>query len=299
MPDARFTDIPDLEPAAAGFALRFRPASAAGALPCWLAVPRRPRADAPALVAVHGIQRGARDIAAAFGGAAAAAGQVVIAPLFDKAGWPSYQRVVLKGRADLALLALLDELAHEGLAGTRRFGLFGYSGGAQFAHRFAMLYPHRIERLIAAAAGWYTMPDAATAFPAGLGAEPGRRLPWGPRLATGLGAFLQLPVTVLIGERDRFVDASTRSTPALDRQQGPHRRARAERWVEALEAAARARRLAPRVALRELPGCGHDFLECVARGGLVGEVFAGAAAGRAACAAATAATATALLATAA
>lgn len=252
-----------------GFTLHHRPARAAGQLAYWTAIPHQPRGSQPPLVAVHGVQRGARDMAEAFGAAAAARGQVVIAPVFDKHAWPAYQRVVIGGRADLALIALLDEVAHEGIADTRRFRLFGYSGGAQFAHRFAMLYPHRIADLVAAAAGWYTMPSVDAPFPYGLATEAGRRLPWGPRFAAGLGAFLRLPITVLVGENDDVADRRTRSGPLLDARQGGHRLARARRWSAALTAAAQARRLPPSVDLHILPGCAHDFLDCARHGGLI------------------------------
>ena len=250
-----------------------RPARGRHGLACWLSLPRERAATQPPIVAIHGIQRGAEDIVRAFAARAAAEGRAVIAPVFDEANWQGYQRVVAPRRADLALMALLEELAGAGVGPTRRFTLFGFSGGAQFAHRFALLYPHRIERLVAAAAGWYTMPDATAAFPYGLCDEDDRRTPWGARCSAALGAFLQVPVTVLVGAHDDHPDRSTRSTPALDRQQGPDRLSRARCWVQAVSDAASRRGLPPRVSLEILPACGHDFLACAAHGGLVEHVF--------------------------
>ncbi len=234
--------------------------------PAWLALPRRMAPDAEPLVAVHGIERGAAEQARLFADRAAALGRPVIAPLFAAQSYPGYQRVVERDRADLALLGLLDALAVEGLA-TRRFALFGFSGGAQFAHRFAWLYPHRITRLAVTAAGWYTFPDAA-AFPYGLGSNSRRRRDVGPNCRANLADFLALPIDVLVGSLDNVVDHNTRSGPAIDAQQGTDRLTRARRWTAALRHAAGALGHEPAVTLHVLEGCGHTFRQCIEQGDL-------------------------------
>lgn len=249
------------------FTLVYRPGKGRRALACWLAMPPRLSADAPPLVTIHGVQRCARDQARLFAARAAALGRPVIAPLFDAREWPRYQQVVRKGRADLALLALMAELRIAGIWRTRTFALTGYSGGAQFAHRFAMLYPHLVERLTVTSAGWYTFPDDAT-FPYGLATRPGRRDDWGPRVAAGLDRFLRLPIQICVGANDKVPDSKTRSGPEIDRQQGQDRLTRANRWAEALREAAGARAIAAQVDFAVLPDCGHHFRACVKRGGL-------------------------------
>ncbi|MDJ0896087.1 MAG: alpha/beta hydrolase [Alphaproteobacteria bacterium] len=244
-----------------------RPAKGRGALGCWLALPREISADAPPLVAIHGIRRGARAQAALFGARAIALGRPVIAPLFGERIWPRYQQVVRNKRADLALLALMMELRLADIWRTRTFELVGYSGGGQFAHRFAMLYPQLVARLTVVSAGWFTFPDDA-AFPYGLAARPGRTDDWGPRLAAGLNQFLRLPIQVCVGAHDDISDAFTRSTPEIDRQQGPDRMTRAKRWVSALREAAAARGIDPSVSFQVLPNSGHDFHDCIQHGGL-------------------------------
>lgn len=250
-----------------GYSLVRRKASGKGGLSCWIALPAAPRPGAIPLVAVHGIRRGARMQAEAFAARAAASGRPVIAPRFDAKRWPSYQRVVHRGRADLALLSLMDTLRAEGICTTRRFDLCGYSGGAQFSHRFAMLYPHLIERLAVCSAGWWTFPDNAP-FPYGMGEGNAKANAWGPRIATTLARFLALDVVVAVGANDDVGDAITRRGAAIDLQQGTNRKARATRWVESLKAAAQALGLSPRVKLAILPDCGHSFRECLARGRL-------------------------------
>ncbi|MGF1659689.1 MAG: hypothetical protein ACFCUS_09685 [Rubrimonas sp.] len=255
-------------PAGPACALVHRPGRGSRALDCWLALPADPAPGARPLVAVHGIGRGAREQAEAYAARAAAEGRIVVAPLFDERRWTGYQRAVAPRRADLALLALLADLEGEGLIGAGPVDLAGFSGGAQFGHRFAMLYPHRLRRLSVCAAGWWTTPDAATAFPYGLGGA------WGARLEAGLDRFLGLEIAVSVGAGDDQPDAATRSTPALDAAQGPDRAARARAWTEALRAEAARRGLAePRLTLDLLPGCGHDFAAC-AQAGLLDLAFA-------------------------
>ncbi|TQV83033.1 alpha/beta fold hydrolase [Denitrobaculum tricleocarpae] len=247
--------------------LLYRPAKGKGALSCWLALPSNMPADATPIVAVHGIRRGAKQQAEALAPRAAALGRPVIAPLFDKVNWPKYQQVVRGQRADLALLELMTELRLTGTWRTRNFELCGYSGGAQFAHRFAMLYPQLVTRLTVSSAGWYTFLDDA-AFPYGLNERPGKTNDWGPRFAAGLDQFLRIPVQVCIGEEDCVSDDNTRQGPEIDAQQGRDRLTRARRWSAAFCKAASERGLTPRITLSVMPGCGHDFQDCVQYGGL-------------------------------
>ncbi|MFN3260694.1 MAG: hypothetical protein ACE37J_09035 [Pikeienuella sp.] len=247
---------------AGAFRLAFRKGRGKRALDCWLALPAEAEAGAPPLIALHGIARDAEAQACAHAPGAAAAGRAVIAPLFDEARWGGYQRVK-PNRADRALLSLLDELEDEGLLETRRFDLSGFSGGAQFAHRFAMLYPERVRRLTLAAPGFWTFPDEAP-FPYGFGGE------WGAKLASGFDRMLGLDIAVFVGADDDQRDENMRAAPGIDAQQGPNRRARAGAWVAALKAAAAERGLpAPRLSLTVAPGLGHDFDACAADGALI------------------------------
>ena len=258
-------------PTAGGLAPAFRLehlsfAGKAG-LDCWIALPETRAKAAPPLVAIHGIRRGARDQAALLARRAAARGQTVIAPLFEQDRWPRYQQVVKKGRADRALFTLLALLQETGVIEERAIELCGFSGGAQFAHRFAMLYPDHIARLTVASAGWYSFPDAAP-FPYGLGARDGAKRDWGGDMAHNLDRFLRIPINVAVGSRDSTPDANTRSTGNINEQQGRTRLARAANWTEALKRAARERNIEADITLSILPGCGHDFRQCVEKGGL-------------------------------
>ncbi|KAL7917678.1 hypothetical protein ACQKWADRAFT_324452 [Trichoderma austrokoningii] len=72
-------------------------------------------------------------------------------------------------RSDLALLDMLNEVAHRwpGIDTTKIF-LMGYSGGAQFAHRFLYLYPERLAAVSIGAPGSVTILDHSAFWPAGI-----------------------------------------------------------------------------------------------------------------------------------
>ena len=219
------------------------------------------------MVAVHGIRREADAQANLFADRATALGRPVIAPIYEKDDWPRYQRAVHRGRADLALMSLMVALRSEGIVRTAKFDLFGFSGGAQFAHRFAMLHPQAVSRLTTASAGWYTFPDDA-AYPYGLSPRAGREDEWARSMSANLDQFLSLPIQVCVGADDNAPDHNTRGGPKINAQQGTHRVARAARWARSLQDAALERGIAPDVTFWALSACRHDFRACVTLGGL-------------------------------
>ena len=49
-----------------------------------------------------------------------------------------------------------------------KYNMFGFSAGAQFVHRFIQFKPNaRFDKVVAGAAGWYTVPDNTIPFPYG------------------------------------------------------------------------------------------------------------------------------------
>lgn len=253
------------------FDLQWIPRLTDDALDCWLAVPADLDPAAAPLVAVHGIKRNVKEQAALFGAAAAKAGRIVISPLFDMARWPRYQQAVIRGRADKALLTLLARFQKRELFHCDTIDLFGFSGGAQFAHRFAMLHPEQVSALTVASAGWWTFPDSAP-FPYGLGPTCKRR-DWGACIKANFDQFLRIPVTVAVGARDSIADDNTRSGPAIDAQQGRSRLVRASAWATAVEKAGRLNGISTDVRFHVLARCGHSFRQCVVRGGLDEIIF--------------------------
>lgn len=245
-----------------------------GALKATVYVPARPCPTYPSLLALHGISRKASAISASFSPICLARGQTLIVPRFSRKHWPHFQQIG-RVRADHALLELLATVETLGLARTDKVDLFGYSGGAQLAHRFAMLYPNRIDTLHLAAAGWYCLPDTSLPFPMGLGiaeektAEPGRASHHREIAALArcqLRTFLELPFRIYVGDEDHHRDPALRTSPLLDLEQGRTRRARARTYAQCVSMAAQNAGITPDVILREIPGCAHNFSHCAAAG---------------------------------
>ncbi|MFN4192442.1 MAG: alpha/beta fold hydrolase [Tabrizicola sp.] len=225
----------------------------------------------PPLVALHGISREALAHWQAFGPLAAAQGRALLVPRFDERDWPQFQQIG-RVRPDLVLLDLLRQA---GLV-TQRVDLFGFSGGAQLAHRFAMLYPHRVATLHLAAPGWYTLPDTTVPWPLGLGDGPRRsRRSLDPAALSRLQLrqYLALKVRLWVGERDVGREASLRQTEMLDVLQGRTRLDRARRYADAFRRAALDHGLEPDIDLKVLPGCGHNFTDCARTGNLAARVL--------------------------
>jgi len=230
--------------------------------------PRTP-GDRPMLVVVHGDSRRSGQQFRSFLPAAMKHQFALVAPHFDEARFTGYQRLAGASSPFSALDAwheLLDGLAAgEGLD-TSRVDLFGFAGGAQFAHRAALVSPHRVHRLVVASAGWYTWLDPAQSFPYGLASTaPGAPEP-------DVREFLALPVLVLAGEHDVHRDNKLRTSQRIDRRQGTNRLVRALAWTDHLEESARNHDLPALVRFDLLEECRQSFRDTVASAGLIERV---------------------------
>jgi pimeloyl-ACP methyl ester carboxylesterase len=245
-----------------------RVASASGTLFARVIRPERLLHPTP-LVVLHGISRNAAELVTLFRPEAERNGRQIVIPHFTEARWPTFQRPGQSARPDQALLALLSHLAVVDPAFAGYVDLFGHSGGAQLAHRFAMLYPHRVRKLNLAAAGWYCLPDTSMAYPYGLAADATpSSLSWARRHEQALPCYLGLGVRVFVGTQDTLRDESLRVGPELDRVQGRNRVIRAENFVERFRAAAQMRGIMPDIGLVRLPGVTHDVAQAIAKADL-------------------------------
>ncbi|KEA62827.1 hypothetical protein ADIMK_3026 [Marinobacterium lacunae] len=216
-------------------------------------------------MAVHGISRNDRSQFAAFRALADRLGVSLFVPRFDGERFPAYQRLAAKPeqvRADRALSMLLYRWQTLRRLPSLKAHMFGYSGGAQFAHRYALLYPDRVATLSVCSAGWYTLPQDDIRYPYGLKGWP----QW-------LGspdseAFLKLPILGLVGEGDSQRDAALRKSEKLDRIQGKTRVDRARHWVDQINRRRSVLGISSHALLQVMPGLSHDF-EASADSGLM------------------------------
>ena len=236
----------------------------------FLYVPRNLRPDSPLLVSIHGISRNARQHVEAFARMSERRAVVVLAPVFSDYRYGDYQRLGRRGRggrADLALQRLISHVIFESGLVSSKFYLYGHSGGAQFAHRYAMAYPHDVAALGLSAAGWYTLPDSDQPYPYGIRpTSDSYGLTLDPR------EFLRVPACVFVGEDDISRDGAFNRSDKLDSMQGRNRIERAAYWVESMNRAARALGYNTPYSLHVLHDADHDFDELVGAG-LAQELF--------------------------
>ncbi|MEO0603298.1 MAG: hypothetical protein AAF211_17800, partial [Myxococcota bacterium] len=122
---------------------------------------------------------------------------------------------------------LFDDVVARTPTEVETYQAFGHSAGAQFAHRFVLFVPDaRYDTVIAANAGWYTLPDDSIEYPYGLGATP---VEGGDRRFFGRG------LVVHNGDRDNNPESSSLRRTAEADEQGLHRLDRGAYFVETSE----------------------------------------------------------------
>ena len=228
-----------------------------------------PKTGARVMVSLHGISRNAHQHASVFTPMCEEYGVVMLVPIFTEDLHKDYQRLGRAGRGtrvDLLLHRFLIEVRFLCGADVTQTYMFGFSAGAQLAHRYLMAHPHRVARVVACAAGWYTFPDAKQRFPYGI--RPVRNL---PGITFNPEEFLQVPIDVLVGAEDTTLK-HLRSTERTVAQQGVTRVDRARAWVKAMQKAAKRFSVEPRVTLTEVDGIAHSFTKFCEVGGLVEHV---------------------------
>lgn len=115
---------------------------------------------------------------------------------------------------------LFDEVKSQLENTSSTYNIFGFSAGAQFVHRFLMFKPNaRVNKVVASAAGWYTLPDATLEFPYGIVNSPIEDIP--------ASHYFSKNMTIQIGTLDNDPNANAlRRNPIVD-QQGSNRYDRA------------------------------------------------------------------------
>ncbi len=132
------------------------------------------------------------------------------------------------------------------------YDVFGHSAGAQFVHRYMLFKPlAKVNRLAAAAAGWYTMFDKSIDFPYGTKKSPVE--------FANYNNLFNKKVYILIGEQD--IDPNSdglRHNEIVDKQ-GLNRLTRAQYFYTQSRATANQSAAAFNWKYYPLKGVAHDF----------------------------------------
>lgn len=155
------------------------------------------------VVAMHGTGRGFTGYRDAFSEFARWNNCIVLAPLFpigvlgddNRDGFKYMREGAI--RYDKVLLAMVSEVEQRYGVSFERFGLFGYSGGGHFAHRFLMLHPERLWGVSVGAPGSVTLLDPSRDWWVGtrnFAALFGQEI--------DLAAIKRVPVQMVVGAAD-------------------------------------------------------------------------------------------------
>ncbi len=220
--------------------------------------------DRPVVFVMHGMGRNALDYRDQWHDLAIEHDFLLVVPEFSERDFPGPARYNLGHVFDdngalrpeqkwtySAVELLFDDIRSRFNISTEIYSLYGHSAGAQFVHRFIFHVPApRVFQIVAANAGWYMMPDTATEFPYGLkGSAVDRK-----RLQSGL----QLPVTVLLGDRDIDPEHPSLRRAPQAMAQGSHRLARGEGFFAAARIAAEELGVPFNWQLEIVKGADHD-----------------------------------------
>lgn len=184
---------------------------------------------------------------------------VVLSPHFDKRRFGNdYQRLNFSGlRSDIRLNQLLEE-TRKIIPGVRRNSilLFGFSGGGQFVHRYAAFHPHRVDRAVAAAAGWYLWPHDVLPYPIGIQSSG-----HGSEIKPKMLEMCQLKLLIIVGENDSQQGKFRKRFKGynLSAIQGEGRMLRAHNWFESLKKYSIKHGSHSEVRLDIVPNTGHTI----------------------------------------
>jgi poly(3-hydroxybutyrate) depolymerase len=231
-------------------------------------MPKHYSKDSKLLILVHGITRKPLQMLSLLAKDVDKHQPIMVAPLFDRQTWRGYQQLNCmhsKERADNALLSVISDLTETLDLQKTRCNLVGFSGGGQFAHRFAFAHPDRIEKLVTISAGWYTHPDNQLQYPYGTKTDNNHGI-----------TFLDKPYSshtlALVGDNDIHVDSSLNMDPRIIEIQGLNRVERAKKWISALREYAEGGQNNNSIRLKIMKDVGHSFRQCMLKGGLGAEI---------------------------
>ena len=195
---------------------------------------------------------------------------LVVAPVFGGRDFGGYRALFgRKTDADEFVNATVDEVSAKHIPRfSGRFSLHGHSAGAQFAARYLVTHPSRLEAVVLSAPGAYPFPDPALPWPNGMaavvrdelsGSADDGKVPdqaagsvYIPEPSGWLAAASEVPASVLVGSRD-----TTPQAPEPG-QQGSTRIERATAWINSMNQHAVNNGRTPMIQLVRAGGLDHD-----------------------------------------
>lgn len=233
-------------------------------------IPDDAGADAPILMVFHGNNRDALEARNALVAKSNQLGFITVVPEFSQDDFPGSDAYMLGNIFDdgdapsdatlndeeswtfSVIDPLFDFMKAQCGNETSRYDVFGHSAGGQFAHRLVLFKPEaKLNRVMAAASGWYTVPDAQIDFPYGTAKSPLE--------SGGLQAVFSVSMTVMVGAEDTDPNsAALRHTEEADAQ-GMQRLERAQHFYEESRIIAQASGLPFQWQYTTVANAGHDF----------------------------------------
>ncbi len=231
----------------------------------WYYLPEAYSPNTPVVMVMHGTNRDADHYRDEWLPHAMRYSFILLVPQFSRTYFPSsrqYHRGNMQDDAGRFLperlwtFTVVDSLflhvKHRLSLTTPTFALYGHSAGGQFVHRYALFrsstYAHL---LIAANAGWYTMPTWETDYPYGLRNSP---LDTPEELAHAFKRHL----IILLGEEDTDPNDPYLNTSPEAMAQGPHRFARGIKFMDTARKTADSLNLPLCWVVQTVPHVGHS-----------------------------------------
>ncbi len=237
-------------------------------------IPEIDDANIPILILFHGAGRNADGIRDAWIDEANSKGFIVVAPEFSDQNFPGGDQynlgnVFLDGDNPSAqtlnpeqdwTFSIIDPLFEDFKSRSNNtqsnYSVFGFSAGAQFAHRLLEFKPNApIDKIVASAAGWYTIPDLGENFPYGFSNSPLENI--------AVSNLFNKSFTIQIGTLDNNPNAPSLRRNATVDQQGNNRYDRAFYMFNTSKNFAESLNLQFNWDIIETPGNGHNMQQSV------------------------------------
>tara|TARA_B100001250_G_scaffold109618_1_gene92592 strand:+ start:962 stop:1876 length:915 start_codon:yes stop_codon:yes gene_type:complete len=219
--------------------------------------------DLPLIFVMHGNSRNVINNCGYWGESARKYKFIVICPEFNEADFPgsaNYQNGMMFTGGQFAdstkwTYNLIEEifsyLKQNNVTTHETFGVYGFSAGGQFVHRYALYTdPKRASIIIAGGSGWYTLPNYTENYPYGLNNSP--------FIESNLNEKFQLPLIIMVGENDTDPNDSDLRKTVQALRQGPHRYARAKNFYQLGANKANQLGVSFDWIFTDVPGVGHS-----------------------------------------